>query len=172
MQADLYKPELWNDFFLMVGGGVAALTGLIFVALSVAMSLNLESMIKDATHKYRSINTLAGLTAIFVSCGLVLMPGQNYKAIGMELFVVALIGAIIFLYGFHQAYKLGSHPSKYRLAIGSFLYLAELIGTVVLLSGSIMGLYIAAVAIILNVAFMISAAWLLVVGVYNAKVSK
>ncbi len=43
MHADIYNPELWNSFFLMVGGGVAAITGLIFVALSVAMSLNLES---------------------------------------------------------------------------------------------------------------------------------
>ena len=63
MQTDIYNPELWNSFFMMVGGGAAALTGLIFVA----MSLKLEDMTNDATHKYRSINTLAGLTAIFVS---------------------------------------------------------------------------------------------------------
>jgi hypothetical protein len=172
MHADIYKPELWNSFFLMVGGGVAALTGLIFVALSVAMSLNLESMIKDATHKYRSINTLAGLTAVFVTCGLVLMPGQNHQAIGIELLLFAVIGAIIFLYGFHQAYKFGSHPSKVRLVIGSFLYLAEVVGAMMLMAGSIAGLYIAAVAIVLNVSFMISAAWLLVVGVYSAQKSK
>lgn len=172
MHADIYTPELWNNFFLMVGGGVAALTGLIFVALSAAMSLNLESVIKDATHKYRSINTLAGLTAVFVTCGLVLMPGQNHVAVGIELLVIAVIGAIIFLYGFHQAYKFGSHPSKVRLVIGSGLYFAELFGALVLISGAIMGLYIAAVAIVLNVAFMISAAWLLVVGVYSARVNK
>jgi len=168
MQADIYNPELWNNFFLMVGGGAAALTGLIFVALSAAMSLNLESVIKDATHKYRSINTLAGLTAIFVVCGLVLMPGQNHIVVGIELLLTALTGAIIFLYGFHQAYKFGSHPSKYRLVIGSSLYLAEVVGALMLISGFILGLYIAAVSIVLIVAFMITAAWLLVVGVYSA----
>ena len=172
MQADIYKPELWNSFFMMVGGGVAALTGLIFVALSVALSLNFEDMTKDATHKYRSINTLAGLTAVFVGCGLVLIPGQNHITIGIELLIIALIGAIIFLYGFHQAFKFGSHPSKQRLVIGSCLYLAELIGALVLIAGSILGLYIAAVAIVLIVAFMITAAWLLVVGVYSARVRK
>jgi len=172
MQADIYKPELWNSFFIMAGGGVAALTGLIFVALSVALSLKFEDMTRDATHKYRSINTLAGLTAVFVSCGLVLMPGQNHTAVGIELFLIALIGAIIFLYGFHQAFKFGSHPGKQRLVIGSCLYLAELIGALMLISGSILGLYIVAVAILLNVAFMISAAWLLVVGVYSARMSK
>lgn len=167
MQADIYNPELWNNFFIMVGGGAAALTGLIFVALSVALSINFEDMTKDATHKYRSINTLAGLTAVFVRCGLVLMPGQNHKTVGIELLLIALVGAIIFLFGFHQAFKFGSHPSKQRLVIGSCLYLSELLGALVLIAGSIVGLYIAAIAIVLNVAFMISAAWLLVVGVYS-----
>jgi modulator of FtsH protease len=171
MIADIYKPELWNNFFVMVGGGVAALTGLVFVALSVALSLNIEGMTKDATHKYRSINTLAGLTAVFVTCGLILMPGQNHQAIGIELVLFALIGATIFLYGFRQAFKFGSHPSKYRLAIGACLYLAELLGALALIFGSIAGLYIAAVAMVCNVAFMISAAWLLVVGVYSARMN-
>jgi hypothetical protein len=108
MPADIYKPELWNSFFVMVGGGVAALTGLVFVALSIALSLNLDEMTKDATHKYRSINTLAGLTAVFVTCGLVLMPGQNHKAIGTELALLALAGAATFLFGFRQAFKFGS----------------------------------------------------------------
>ena len=168
MFADIYKPELWNSFFTMVGSGVAALTGLVFVSLSVALSQNIEDMINDATHKYRSINTLAGLTAVFVGCGLVLMGGQNHKAVGIELLVIALIGATIFLYGFRQAFKFGSQPSKVRLVIGTCLYLAQSLGALVLLSGSISGLYIASVAMLINIAFMISAAWLLVVGVYRS----
>jgi hypothetical protein len=167
MLADIYKPELWNNFFVMVGGGVAALTGLVFVALSIALSRNLEDMTEDATHKYRSINTLAGLTAIFVTCGLVLMPNQNHKTIGLELTILAVAGATIFLFGFRQAFKFGSRPSRERLLIGSGIYLAELIGALILIAGSISGLYVAAVAIVINVAFMISAAWLLVVSVYS-----
>jgi hypothetical protein len=166
MLADIYKPELWNGFFTMVGGGVAALTGLVFVA----MSLNVAEMTKDATHKYRSINTLAGLAAVFVRCGLVLMGSQTHTAVGIDLFVIALMGTISFLYGFRQAYKFDAHPSKRRLAAGTCLYVAELAGALVLMLGSIVGLYVAAVAILLNVAFMISAAWLLVVGVYDARV--
>jgi len=170
MLADVYKPELWSGFFTMVGGGVAALTGLVFVALSVALSINVEGMTKDATHKYRSINTLAGLTAVFVTCGLALMPDQNHQTIGEELLLFTVIGLVIFLYGFRQAFKFGSHPSKWRLVIGSCLYFAELLGALVLISGSISGLYIAAASMLINVAFMISAAWLLVVGVCSAKV--
>lgn len=172
MLADIYNPDLWSSFFVMIGGGVAALTGLVFVALSVALSLDLADVLNDATHKYRSINTLAGLTAIFVTCGLVLMGGQDHRAIGIELLTVGLIGATIFLYGFRQAYRFESHPSKLRLVIGACLYLAELIGALLLLSGAILGLYIAAVAIIMNIAFMISGAWLLVVGAYSARKAK
>lgn len=172
MSADIYKPELWNSFFIMVGGGVAALTGLVFVALSIALSLNLDEMTKDATHKYRSINTLAGLTAVFVSCGLVLMPDQDHRAVGLELFLLALVGITIYLYGFRQAFRFGSTPSKLRLVIGSCVYVAELIGAAVLASGSISGLYVAAISIVVNVAFMISAAWLLVVSVYSARTTK
>lgn len=169
MIADIYKPDLWNSFFVMVGGGSAALTGLVFVALSIALSLNLEDMTEDATHKYRSVNTLAGLTAVFLTCGLVLMPGQNHKQIGVEVFVVGLIAGLIFLYGFRQAFKFGSQPSRLRLVLGTCLYLAQLIGALILISGSISGLYVAAIAIVANVAFMISAAWLLVVSVYSAR---
>jgi hypothetical protein len=129
-------------------------------------------MTKDATHKYRSINTLAGLTAVFVGCGLVLMPGQDHKIVGIEWSVLALSGGAIFLFGFRQAFKYGSKPSKARLVIGTCLYIAELIGAFVLLSGSISGLYIVAVSIVINVAFMISAAWLLVVSVYSARIPK
>jgi len=164
MSADIYAPELWSSFFTMMGGGVAALSGLIFVALS----LKPAGMAKDATHKYRSINTLAGLTAVFVGCGLVLMPGQSHQAVGLELLTIAVIGAIIFLYGFRQAFKLGSHPSKLRLVTGTCLYIAEVFGASIFALGTIDGLYLAAVAIVLNVAFMISAAWLLVDSVYTA----
>jgi len=168
MPADIYRPDLWTGFFTMVGGGAAALTGLVFVAVS----LNLENMTKDATHKHRSINTLAGLTAVFVTCGLVLMGGQNHQAVGIELLVIASIGCVIFLYGFRQAFRFGAHPSTLRLGIGSFLYLAEVVGAVLLISGSLFGLYVAAVAIVMNVAFMTSAAWLLVVGVYSGSMSE
>jgi hypothetical protein len=169
LTVDIYKPELWSGFFMTVGGGVAALTGLVFVSLSIALSLNSGAMTEDATHKFRSINTLAGLTAVFVGCVLVLMPGQNHVAIGCELLAVSLVGATIFLYGFRQAFALGSTPSKFRLLIGTSLYALEVVGTLVLMSGSIAGLYVAAIAIVLNVAFMISAAWLLVVSVYRSR---
>lgn len=31
----MYDPAIWRDFFVMVGGGAAALTGLVFVAMTL-----------------------------------------------------------------------------------------------------------------------------------------
>jgi predicted phage tail protein len=42
----------------------------------------------------------------------------------------------------------------------------EIIGAVVLILGHIAGLYVASAALIVNVAFFISGAWLLMVGVH------
>src|SRR6266498_5943032 len=53
---DIYRPDQWHDFFITVGGGAAALTGLVFVA----MSLNVAVIAQDATHRYRAIGTLTG----------------------------------------------------------------------------------------------------------------
>ncbi len=38
-------PSSWHDYFITVGGGAAALTGLVFVA----MTLHLEDITKDRT---------------------------------------------------------------------------------------------------------------------------
>ena len=97
--ADLYRPEQWTNFFLLVGTGAITLTGLVFVA----MSLNLKAIAGDATHRNRAINTLTGLALVFMRCALVLMGGQNHRAIGAELFVVCGISAAMFVKGYVQS---------------------------------------------------------------------
>src|SRR5476649_820205 len=94
--ADIYRPEQWTDFFILVGTGAVTLTGLVFVA----MSLNLKAIAIDATHRYRAINTLTGLTLVFMRCAFVLMGSQNHHSIGAELFVVSGISAAIFVRGY------------------------------------------------------------------------
>ena len=166
LAVDIYRPDEWSNFYLMAGGGAAALTGLVFVALS----LNLHVIAKDLTHRYRAIGALTGLTAVFMRCALVLMGGQNHQAVGAELLVISGIAGAIFVNGYIQAMGSGkniSHPSILRTIGGSICYLTEMIGAGLLISGSISGLYIAAVAMVANFYFMISGAWLLVVGVFR-----
>lgn len=165
---DIYRPELWTEFFLLVGTGAVTLTGLVFVA----MSLNLKVIAVDATHRYRAIGTLTGLAAVFLRCALVLMGGQGHQAVGAELLIISGAAAAVYVNGFIQAFRYGSGASLLRTVSGTSLYLAEIIGAIILISGSILGLYIAAAAMVVNTCYMISGAWLLVVGVYAGEAKK
>ncbi len=163
--ADIYQPAQWTDFFILVGTGAVTLTGLVFVA----MSLNLKVIAIDATHRYRAINTLTGLALVFMRCALVLMGAQNHKSIGAELFVVAGISAAVFVKGYSNAMKLSSGLRLSRIVGGSLVHMAEMIGAALFFLGHLPGLYIAAVAMLANTCYMITAAWLLVIGVFEQK---
>ena len=162
---DFFRPEQWHDFFIMVGGGAAALAGLVFVAIS----LNLEGIFNDATHKYRAIGTLSGFTAAFVICSLALMGSQNYQAVGIEWLIISAIATGIHVNGYLKAVKIGKSSvglQQNRLLFGTGLYIAEIIGAIMLTLGNVAGLYVAAVSLVGLLAFMISGAWLLLMSVH------
>ena len=155
--------DQWHDFFVMVGGSAAVLTGLVFVALS----LNVEVITRDAAHRYRAIDTLAGMAGVFVICALVLMGDQSSLAIGVEWFLGAAVSFAILFYGYRQAVRRGGSRAWLRTRrafILEGLYVAELVGAAMVVAGNASGLYLAAVAMVAALAFMITAAWLLVVG--------
>src|SRR5215472_14103592 len=158
--------EQWNGFFSMVGSGAAALAGLIFVA----MSINHQIIIRNATHKNRAINMLSGFTAVFMACSFALIGSQNPVALGAEWLVLWLIATAIFIRGYVIAIRSGMSSiglSAPRLAGGTMCYLAEVIGAILLVLGYSAGLYIAAIATIVLFGFLISGAWLLMIGIYE-----
>ena len=161
--------DQWNNFFVMVGGGAAALAGLVFIA----MSINLPIITRDATHKNRAIATLTGFTAVFMICAFALIGNQNYQWIGVEWLVVTLILTITYIRVYFRATKTGR--SSVGLSIGRFIvgtscYVAQIIGSLLLMSGYVAGLYVASAAMVLSFAFFISAAWLLITGIHENQV--
>jgi hypothetical protein len=157
------------DFYVMVGGGSAALAGLIFVALSI----NPEGIVRNSTHKNRAINMLSGFSAIFMACGLALIGDQTPQALGVEWLVLWLVATFIFVRGYIVAIRAGMSSiglTLPRLGGGTLCYVAEVVGAALLVLGKSAGLYIAAVATIVLFAFLISGAWLLIVGVYEDQV--
>jgi hypothetical protein len=158
--------EHWNNFFVMVGGGAAALAGLIFVA----MSINHEIIIQNTTHKNRAINMLTGFTAIFMASGFALIGDQYPGALGVEWLVLWLIATIVFIRGYVVAIRSGMSYIGLnipRLAGGTLCYIAEVIAAIFLILGYSSGFYIAAVGIIVLFAFLISGAWLLMIGIFE-----
>jgi hypothetical protein len=160
---DAYRAGQWQDFFVMVGTGAAALTGLVFVAVS----LNVGAIKGDTAHRYRASGSLTGLASAFVLSGLVLMGGQHHQAAGAEVLVVAAGGATFFVWRFLHTRRFRGDDadlSVYRSLGSTICYLVEMAGATVLIGGDSFGLYLIAVGIMVNFYFMISGAWLLLVG--------
>jgi hypothetical protein len=162
--SEIYDPEQWSNFFVLVGTGAAALTGLVFVAVTI----NLKGVAKDDTHRYRAINMLTGFTSVFIISSLALMGHQSYRSLGVEWLIVALLAATVNTNGYVQAFR--HHSSSryalnvYRIVGGSACYLGQIVGSATLLARSSAGLYIGAVALIVSFCFLISGSWLLILG--------
>lgn len=158
--------DQWSNFFVMVGGGAAGLAGLIFVAISI----NPERIVRNTTHKNRAINMLSGFSAIFMACSLALLGNQYLPALGFEWLLLWVIATFIFVRGYVVAIISGMSSiglTLPRLAGGTLCYLAEVLGAAFLILGRSVGLYIAAIGTIVLFAFLISGAWLLIIGIYE-----
>ena len=163
-----YDPEQWNNFFILVGTGSAALTGLVFVALSI----NLQGVAKDATHRYRAINMLSGFTAVFILSSLALMGHQTYRTLGIEWLTVSTLAGGVNTNGYIQGFRLVG-GSRYALSLvrilgGSACYLGQIVGASMLVAGARTGIYVSAIALIVNFYFMVSGSWLLIVGTLHS----
>jgi hypothetical protein len=82
-----YAADRWTDFGVGVAGAAAALTGLVFVAVSI----NLSEILK-----YRNLPGRAGLTLILfvtplLTGILLLVPGQSRIALGLELLAAGIV---------------------------------------------------------------------------------
>lgn len=164
----VYDPELWHDFFVMVGGGAAALSGLLFVA----MSINLDSIVSDPTHHNRAIGTLYGFTYSFILCGLALMGHPDNVWLGIEWIVLSCIAGFVYVRGYIRAVSEGGSRaalSAGRTVVGTACYLAQIVGSGLLIVGYGVGIYLAAGGMMLFFASLISGAWLLLVGIRDDK---
>jgi hypothetical protein len=157
----MYQPALWHDYFVVVGGGAAALTGLVFVA----MTLHIEEITNNPVHRHRARTILTGFTAVFIRCALVLMGGQNGQAVAIELIAVLVIVEVILYNSIRQAASNADRGVLLR-TLGSFACLVlEQIGALILFFGNPAGLYVVGVGMMSSFIFMVTGAWLLLVGV-------
>lgn len=113
---------------------------------------------------------LTGFTAIFMASSFALIGSQSLGILGYEWLALWLIATVIFIRGYVIAIRSGMSSiglNTPRLAGGTICYLAEVVSAIFLILGYFSGLYIAAVAMIVLFAFLISGAWLLMIGIYE-----
>jgi modulator of FtsH protease len=160
LAADLYRPAEWHDFFLMVGGAAAVLTGLVFVALS----LNVNTILGDVTHRARSIGTLTNFLGIFLICAVALMGDQTHVTIGIAWLLVSTGAVFVYVHPWITAPNQIQSMLFVRFMTGSLLYLGQVVGAILLISGLTAGLYLAAASMTLLAVYSVTGAWLLVLG--------
>src|ERR1700749_3874310 len=85
-----FTPAEWHDFFVGTIGASAALTGLLFVAISI----NLEQILKYPQLPGRAAATLGMLVSALVVSGFGLAPGQSIRALGIEIACTAAVAAV------------------------------------------------------------------------------
>jgi hypothetical protein len=158
-----YQSEQWRDFFVEVGSGSAALTGLVVVA----MSMHLKIIMADPVVRNRARMILAGLAAVFIRCSLALMGGQDGRAVAIDLFVVCLFQAIMAIFSYAPVLETPTtHRSSFLRMIGGVACnTIEMLGAVLLFFGIVWGLNVAAIAMVASFSFMISGSWLLLLGI-------
>src|SRR5271163_1310159 len=85
-----YNPVAWHAFFQGAIGASAALTGLLFVAISI----NLDQILKYPQLPGRAAGTLGTLLASLTVSGFALAPGQSYRVLGWEIIAVGAVVAL------------------------------------------------------------------------------
>ena len=168
---DPYNPDTWHDFFVARAGAAAALTGLLFVGLS----LHIRFVASSTLHRNTARGSLVGLVLVLV-VSLVLLIRQPNAWAGAELVFVSVFYIVL-----NGGYQLAS----YRRARGSFPratlvraglgYLLAAIGFVGGLSLALQtgpGLYLIALQIIAIVVWNLRNAWFLLLGVADEDLAR
>jgi hypothetical protein len=86
--------EAWSTFATISGGAAAALTGLLFVAVSIRIA----SIAQSQELRNRAAQTLSLFGTVLIISVLLAIPGQAYRTLGAELAVLAAItGASLYI---------------------------------------------------------------------------
>jgi modulator of FtsH protease len=157
-----YDPSEWHDLFVATAGASAALAGLVFVAVSI----NIERIIKYPGLPERALETLLFLVVVLLVSVIGLIPSQSHVALGAELLVVSLgIGAGITRLRTIQVDS-GDVPASWTLSRWAVRILAIaplVVGGASVLVESGGGLYWIVAGIVFAIAGAVASAWVLLV---------
>ena len=166
---DPYAPESWHDFFLAAAGAAAALTGLLFVALS----LHIRYIAADRRYRNMARGSLIGLVMVLI-LSLIALVHEPAWLTGIEL---AAISALYLL--LEGGYELSTfRRARWQLpratyvssGIGQLLALAGIVGGLSLVFQAGPGLYIIAFISIVIVVWNLWDAWVLLMGVADEEI--
>jgi hypothetical protein len=157
-----YEPGDWTDFFVAGAGASAALTGLVFVAVSI----NVERILRFQGLPERALATVMLLLSVVLVSLIGLIPGQSTAALAGELLGVGMVFAVVILGLTTRA--MTSPDAQRAYVFGNWLLVG--LGTVPVVLGAVSlfaeaggGLYWVAAGIVLATSGAVANAWVLLV---------
>jgi hypothetical protein len=166
---DGYSPGAWGAFFLAAAGATAALSGLIFVGLSVNIRTVLNTETREGQNFLtgRALEALAALVIVLVISLVGLVPGIPRGALAAFILVMGAVSAtspVRALLASRRRTVLGA-PLLLRLITAAGLTVTLLLAGVTLATGHGGGLYWLPAAFVLAIAIAAVNAWVLLVEV-------
>lgn len=166
LMAHAYEPDLWHEFFLMLGTSATALVGLLFVVLTI----HLQAVQRDRDFHLRARNNAYHLLNVFAVSALALAP-QSAVFLGVEVALICLyalrlpVGVTWHFYHQDKAFRQGK-----RFWIGIIItiiitYALGVAGGAALITGSSWGLPLVGTCCVLLVVRTVLTAWALMFGV-------
>jgi hypothetical protein len=152
--------ERWTDFAVVVGGANAALTGLLFVAISI----NAGTIGRSISLRSRGGQTLVLFVVTLVVSIVLAVPGQGLVAFGTELLVVVVVAGAGLLTLDRRAKREAQTPALARtldLASPNVVTLVLIaVAAVVVLTGHGWGLYLLVPSTVIAIVGGLANAWL------------
>ena len=155
-----YDISDWSDLFVAAAGAAAALTGLLFVAVSI----NLKEIIEDGAD--RALQTLLLLLSVVIVSLFGLAPDQSIETLGVELAVIGAVVLVASAWAIVRSPVAEGAPSWFRFSWGLLALpgpLFYLVGGVSLIAGSGGGLGWVLAGIVSAILGGVVNAWVLLV---------
>jgi hypothetical protein len=143
-------PAAWQSFYVMLGGANAALTGLVFVALSI----HLREILEHPTLRPRAVIALTVLTTQIVIAAIVLVP-QDSWLIGLEIFAV---NAAFLAIDLRQPMARVITPTRFLSLAIRITYIYSAISLMAGIGG---GFYVLALVVVVTLGRTMVSAWAL-----------
>lgn len=153
----------WHDFFVATAGAAAALTGLIFVGVSI----NITKILSFAKLPDRALLSLVLLLNILIISSIMLIPGQSYKVIGIETLIISVC-VYSFVTGMDRGIYKGTveeYKKQYRISMlyNQLSLLPYIAAAIVILISKEIGIYCLVPGILISFIKAVVDAWVLLV---------
>jgi hypothetical protein len=152
--------DRWADFAVVVGGASAALTGLLFVAISI----NVGTIGRSISLRSRGGQTLVLFAVTLVVSILLAIPDQGATALGVELLVLVVVAGAGLLALDRRAKREAQTPALARTLDHASPNVATLVlvaaAGIAVLTGQGWGLYLLVPSTVVAIVGGITNAWL------------